>query len=34
MAELDEDETIAAAPAEAEEEVTDLNSAIKGVLKR
>mmetsp|Transcript_89654 Transcript_89654/g.279033 ORF Transcript_89654/g.279033 Transcript_89654/m.279033 type:complete len:142 (+) Transcript_89654:97-522(+) len=34
MADIDEDDTIAAAPAEAEEEVTDLNSAIRGVLKR
>uniref|UniRef100_A0A7S0B618 40S ribosomal protein S12 n=1 Tax=Pyrodinium bahamense TaxID=73915 RepID=A0A7S0B618_9DINO len=32
MAELDEDETIAAAPVE-EEDVTDLNSAVKRVLK-
>mmetsp|Transcript_89662 Transcript_89662/g.279052 ORF Transcript_89662/g.279052 Transcript_89662/m.279052 type:complete len:141 (+) Transcript_89662:116-538(+) len=33
MAELDEDETVAAAP-EQEEEVTDLMGAVKGVLKR
>uniref|UniRef100_A0A6T9NPA3 40S ribosomal protein S12 n=1 Tax=Alexandrium catenella TaxID=2925 RepID=A0A6T9NPA3_ALECA len=33
MAELDEDETVAAAP-EVEEEVNDLMGAVKGVLKK
>uniref|UniRef100_A0A7S4R7W1 40S ribosomal protein S12 n=1 Tax=Alexandrium monilatum TaxID=311494 RepID=A0A7S4R7W1_9DINO len=33
MAELDEDETVAARPAEEEEEVTDLMSAVRRVLK-